>query len=311
MFTTAGVLDDPVTIVFKAGEKPLKKSSNVFSTQFWTDQWRRIDQHDSFDVHKGFSTPEFWDRASIAYDRGDNEVASRKIDKTLGLFENNGLLKDNMEILDIGCGTGLLATALAGRGARVTAIDFSRGMLDRCRENIPKALEGRIELVCMDWDRADINALGWHRHFDLTLAFMSPAIATPEALYRMMATSKNGCAIRGWAARRTHPILDELWLRIMGTPLDDKPQTLMIKFNLLVAMGYLPELSWDTISWDQTVTIDEELETRLAFFRKVSDQPETALRQTIRSYLDTIAHDNFIQKVQTGTTGTLVWKLFS
>lgn len=284
-------------------------SKDIFSTEFWLNQWERIDGQDSSNVHKGFSTPEFWDRASASYDRGSDEVACRRIDKVIDLFQRNDLNLEGMEILDIGCGTGLLATALARKGARVTAVDFSQGMLDRCRENIPKELKNRVKLLCMDWQRADIEALGWRQRFDLTIAFMSPAVSTPHALDKMMATSKTACAMRGWGGKRHHPILDDLWERIMGKPLDDKPQSLMVKFNLLVAMGFFPELSWDTISWNQTVTVEEELKSRLAFFNKVSDQPESELRQTILGYLDSIAENGSIFKHQTGTTGTLLWRL--
>ena len=288
----------------------MKQSMGVFSKKFWIDQWNNIDKKDSSEVHRGFSTPEFWDRASISYDRGTEELASRKTDRAMEMFERSGLCLNGMEILEIGCGTGTLAMDLARRGARVTGVDFSKGMLDRFRERLTGDLENRIEIIHMDWDNVDIQALGWHRRFDLTIAFMSPAVSTPAALDRMMETSKNACAMRGWAARRTHPILDELWTKIMGTPLDDKPQTLMIKFNLLVAMGFLPELSWDTISWENGVTVEEEYETRLAFFQRVSDMPDDQLKQIIRFHLESMAENNTIKKGQSGITGTLVWKLF-
>lgn len=39
-----------------------------------------------------------------------------------------------LDVLDLGCGTGRHALSMANRGARVTAVDFSDGMLNRARE---------------------------------------------------------------------------------------------------------------------------------------------------------------------------------
>ena len=41
------------------------------------------------------------------------------------------------EVLDLGCGTGRHSAWLAGAGARVTAVDFSAGMLAKARERVP------------------------------------------------------------------------------------------------------------------------------------------------------------------------------
>src|SRR5262245_54324212 len=38
-----------------------------------------------------------------------------------------------LDVLDLGCGTGRHALWLANSGAKVTAVDFSEGMLDRAR----------------------------------------------------------------------------------------------------------------------------------------------------------------------------------
>src|SRR5438874_70070 len=47
-------------------------------------------------------------------------------------------------VLDLGCGTGDLAAALARRGARVTGVDVSAGMLAAARS---RSLPG-VDLVC-------------------------------------------------------------------------------------------------------------------------------------------------------------------
>jgi ubiquinone/menaquinone biosynthesis C-methylase UbiE len=53
-------------------------------------------------------------------------------------------------VLDVGCGTGVLAAALAARGARVWALDAEPAMLAVARERIPSGVglkEGRAEAL--------------------------------------------------------------------------------------------------------------------------------------------------------------------
>jgi ubiquinone/menaquinone biosynthesis C-methylase UbiE len=49
-----------------------------------------------------------------------------------------GLLGDlsGLDVLDVGCGTGRWTARLVASGARVTGIDFSRGMLARARQRV-------------------------------------------------------------------------------------------------------------------------------------------------------------------------------
>ena len=75
-------------------------------------------------------TQEGYDRWSEIYDDEDNSLV---------LLEEphvDRLLNDvhGLSVLDVGCGTGRHAIRLALRGARVTAIDFSAGMLRKARQ---------------------------------------------------------------------------------------------------------------------------------------------------------------------------------
>jgi malonyl-CoA O-methyltransferase len=72
---------------------------------------------------------EGYDRWSSIYDVDLNPLVAleeRHFDRLLG--EVRGLA-----VLDLGCGTGRHAVRLANRGARVTALDLSRGMLEQAR----------------------------------------------------------------------------------------------------------------------------------------------------------------------------------
>ena len=72
---------------------------------------------------------EGYDRWAELYDGDGNPLCMLEephVDRLLGDVRN-------VTVADIGCGTGRHALRLAGHGARVTAVDFSAGMLAKAR----------------------------------------------------------------------------------------------------------------------------------------------------------------------------------
>jgi malonyl-CoA O-methyltransferase len=92
------------------------------------------------------STREGYDRWAAIYDAEDNPLIAIEephVDRLLG--EVRGLT-----IADIGCGTGRHALRLGARGAAMTAVDFSEGMLQRARA---KAGAAAVRFVQHDLSR--------------------------------------------------------------------------------------------------------------------------------------------------------------
>src|SRR3954471_17696658 len=70
-----------------------------------------------------------YDRWAEVYDSEDNPLVLLEETYLPQLIGN----VEGLAVADIGCGTGRHAIRLAAAGARVTALDFSEGMLERAR----------------------------------------------------------------------------------------------------------------------------------------------------------------------------------
>lgn len=73
---------------------------------------------------------EGYDRWAPLYDRKRNASISLKNEEIRRLTEP----VNRLDVADLGCGTGQHAVRFAEAGAKVTAVDFSQGMLARARE---------------------------------------------------------------------------------------------------------------------------------------------------------------------------------
>ncbi|MBK8022099.1 MAG: methyltransferase domain-containing protein [Chloroflexi bacterium] len=121
---------------------------------------------------------EFWDK--LHGDDGNTfhrRLISPSVERLLEL-------RTGERILDIGCGSGVLARRLAALGARITAVDFSEGLLERARARGQSAGEPIQYRVVDATDEDELRALG-EGLFDAavsTMALMDMSSITP--LYR-------------------------------------------------------------------------------------------------------------------------------
>lgn len=92
------------------------------------------------------------------------ERTAREIE---GLREMLSLAPDGTEVLDVACGWGRHAVALAREGCRVTGVDWSETLLAAARMRAEHAGVA-LELV-----RGDMRELTWEGRFDVVLSLFS------------------------------------------------------------------------------------------------------------------------------------------
>jgi SAM-dependent methyltransferase len=87
-----------------------------------------------------------------------------------------------MHVLDVGCGTGVVAITAARAGAKVSAVDLTPPLLERAREN------ARIADVAIDFREGDVEQLAFaDGEFDAVLSQFAHIFAPrPEVAVREM-----------------------------------------------------------------------------------------------------------------------------
>jgi SAM-dependent methyltransferase len=92
-------------------------------------------------------------------------------------------IRPGQRVLDVACGTGVVAVTAARAGATVSGLDLTPSLLERAREN------ARISRVTIDWREGDAEALPYEDGaFDAVLSQFGhmfaprPAVAVAEML---------------------------------------------------------------------------------------------------------------------------------
>lgn len=97
----------------------------------------------------------------------DIDLASRKystIESTVEWILDHANKKENMNILDLGCGPGLYAELLAEKGHKVTGVDFSRNSIEYAKGEAAKK-KLNIEYLNKNYLKLDLP----ENHFDLVI----------------------------------------------------------------------------------------------------------------------------------------------
>ena len=152
-----------------------------------------------------------WDRSADSYRA-----------RPLPTFEDNEFLQRIREqmpemkgkrFLDVGCGAGVYALALAKEGGNALGVDISPRMIEQAKERALTDGIPNAEFDCVNWQDADIDALGYRGAFDVVFAHMTPAVCDFDTFEKLNACSCGVCLVEK-PTRRSDVVLDEALSRI-------------------------------------------------------------------------------------------------
>jgi SAM-dependent methyltransferase len=156
----------------------------------------------------------FWDRKAEGYPSPLAPATLKATRRTLSMIRRLGAEWRGRDVLDIGCGTGLFALAMAPSARRVVGTDLSPRMLARLRAEAAAAGLRNIETLRADWKR--LSAAELKGRFGLAVASMTSAVGSPAGVLRMEACAER-CAYVGWYGVRKNPVMEAIF-RLHGLP---------------------------------------------------------------------------------------------
>jgi len=130
----------------------------------WNELWREARRRKSW-AKKGNAD---WDKRA-------SDFAARNLDSPyVEQFLTKAVIPEKSTVLDIGCGPGTLALPIAKRAARVTAVDFSKAMLDELAGRARERGLHNIRPIHASWED-DWESLGIEPH-DIAIASRSLSV---------------------------------------------------------------------------------------------------------------------------------------
>jgi SAM-dependent methyltransferase len=217
-------------------------------------------------------------------------------------------LSPEMKVLDIGCGGGRYALALAERVGHVVGIDVSPKMIENAREWAEKMGVTNVEYRVGDFPlmkRVDIPG-----SFDLIFAHMTPAVMDMEdfALLRSFAGDKDTSFYIVKPLKRKGHVDETILVRLGREIKEEKFDALTEEmFCRLWEEGLMPSIVHRKDRWTSEKTVDESMEwifERLKAYQNIGEEK----RETVRGYLEDMAQEGLIKEEVDVIITTLGWK---
>lgn len=271
---------------------------------FLSLQESRLADTPNYSAQKWDQRAEFWKKERINNRKGDERVVS-----AVTYLTQKGLLRENFDIADIGCGPGRFAAAFAKRVHSVVGLDISEKMTAHGMEHIQKEGLTNVVLRTCDFQAMDIEKEGYKGAFDLVFSSMTPAVHDMNSLTKSMEMS------RGWCCHITHLngrnfLREQIMQEVFGKKASQQwtGRWFYCLFNILFLMGYEPETSYENRHQELWVEPDEEYADFVMEHMLPSEENTKENAKKILSWLQAhVNEDGKIQEITDSSYGRVLW----
>ncbi|KUO50231.1 MAG: hypothetical protein APF76_10995 [Desulfitibacter sp. BRH_c19] len=288
---------------------------DISKVDLWEDLWEKarrnsnskggVSGYQEYPVKK-------WNKRATSYAKQtQGKTMNRRWISVRNFLEKSGIdLEDirGMKILDIGAGPGNFAIPFAEMGANVWALDPAEKMIDILEKEMTKDKITNIQTLTEKWEDINLQAMGWKKYFDFVFASMSPGINNRETIQKMIEASKGYCYLSSFAGAREYPLQEKIAKEILGENYKTYSPNIIYPFNLLYAMGYLPNISFEESNSQREVDLGDifvEIISHIGMYTEIDTKTENRVKQFL---LDKANDGKIIKKTQS-RIGMMLWQV--
>ncbi|MGH9156211.1 MAG: class I SAM-dependent methyltransferase [Acidimicrobiales bacterium] len=177
-------------------------------------RWRslvrnRLAEAESIQPGRGSIGPAFWDSRAKSFAKAVDGTAER--DPFLRRVRRE--VDRRTTVLDVGCGPGRFALALAPRAAEVVAVDWSQAMIGLVAARARRAGLANVTCVAGRWEDVEVPPA------DISIcSYVLPIADDPEVFLAKLDASTRRRSFVYLGAAPADLVLDPLWRHFHGTP---------------------------------------------------------------------------------------------
>ncbi len=243
----------------------------------------------------------FWRHKAGRYPMPFDPPTFKKTSRLVRASEKLGANFRGRALLDIGCGTGIYALALAGKAKCVLGVDSAGEMLKRFRSEAKRRRIKNAKTLESAWD--DVETARVAGKFDIALASMTHAVTTLKDLRKMETAARELCVYIGWAGVRRNSFLKKIYVHhgVKYAP----PAGAEMIIPLLERLGRKFSLVYLKDSWQWQGTPDDSLKDIEVSLKMNNAAPD---RAWLDNFLKSRTKNGILTHTTTVRKAIIVWR---
>lgn len=247
-----------------------------------------------------------WDAKAEEF--AEKPLPDLQTDPFLKRVQEKVTLNRDVSVLDIGCGAGTYALALAGTVKEAVGTDVSAKMIDAARRRAEALSLTNTRFLVRNWASTDVEELGDGKRFSVVFAHMTPAVCDYPTLEKMLACAAEHCFLVK-PVRRKDSVQDQAFSLVGITKQTEQMDEIVLNtFAVLWMKGYCPEISYRDTVWKNIRTAAETAQWCIER-AKLQKQLTLEEEKKIRDYIDGISENETVTETVTTKIATIYWHM--